>query len=370
MNTNKLQYYIALTLLPGFGPVKIKKTLNEYQNPINYFEKTTSLLPTPSLFKVNETIKHFKQKVLDLAKAEIEFCEKNNIKIITIHDKNYPTLLKEAYDPPIVLYAKGNTDINNYSKSISVVGTRKATQYGKSACNSILDELASKHNFLIISGLALGIDTCAHKAAIDNNLPTIAVLGHGFSFLYPGNNKKLASKIIEKGGMLLSEYTHQTKPEGFNFVKRNRIIAGISQGTLVAESKIRGGALITASMALSYDREVMAIPGRLWDETSKGCNMLIKQNKASLVENADDVEKCLNWDLFTTQSLKKPTIGVKLTKEEKAIVEFLQKEKGKAEINVLSKLTGIDLSSLALHLINLEIKGVIKSLPGNFYQLI
>ncbi len=366
-DNTEIIYDIALTFVPGFGPVTIKKTLQNYGSAKNFFEqKEKELLMAPFVLK-DQAISGLKDQLLQLAEDEIKFCKKNGIEILTIHDENFPTLLKETYDPPYVLYVKGNVDFNSRSKKLSVVGTRKATNYGKSVCQDIIKNLAEAHNDLeIISGLALGIDTCAHKSALANYVTTIAVLGHGFSYLYPAQNKKLAREIIENNGALISEYPKDTKPDGFNFVKRNRIIAGMTQGTLIVESGKKGGSLITANIASSYNREVMAVPGRTIDSHSAGCNNLIKTNKASLVENAADIERTLNWDLLKPQKVEKTLPP--LSQEEKKIVEILETE-GKTNINTLSKLSRIDLSNLSLHLINLEIKGIVKSLPGNFYEL-
>lgn len=369
MTENKdIIYDIALTFVPGFGPITIKKTLQNYGSARNFFEqKEYELKRAPFVLK-NQAVSGFKDQLLQLAEDEIKFCHKNEIEILTIDDDNFPNILKETYDPPHILYVKGNTNFNSRDKKLSVVGTRKATNYGKTVCQNILKELSeSYYNLEIISGLALGIDTCAHNSALDNKATTIAVLGHGFSYLYPAQNKKLAREIIENKGALVTEYPKDTKPDGFNFVKRNRIIAGMAQGTLIIESGIKGGSLITANIAASYNREVMAIPGRTIDLHSAGCNNLIKTNKASLIETAQDVEKTLNWDLLKPQKINKNLPS--LSEEEKKILEILQTE-GKTNINTLSKLSRIDLSNLSLHLINLEMKGVVKSLPGNFYEQI
>jgi DNA processing protein len=367
INDQDIIYDIALTFVPGFGPVTIKKTLQNYGSAKNFFEqKEKELIRAPFIIK-DKVISGIKDQLLKIAEDEIKFCKKNGIEILTVNDEKFPSLLKEIYDPPHVLYVKGNTNLNNNSKKLAVVGTRKATNYGKSICKEIINELSSSHNDLeIISGLALGIDTCAHKSALENQASTVAVLGHGFLYLYPAQNKKLARDIVENNSTLITEYPKNTKPDGFNFVKRNRIIAGIAEGTLIVESGIKGGALITANIASSYNREVMAIPGRTIDIHSAGCNNLIKNNKAVLIENAEDIEKVLNWDLLKPKKIDKKTVS--LSESEKKIVEILQTE-GKTNINTLSKLSRIDLSNLSLHLINLEMKGVVKSLPGNFYDL-
>ncbi len=361
-----LLYDIALTMVPGFGPVTIKKTLAVFGTARNFFsQKEKEIFSAPFVIK-NHPVKGFKDQLLTLAEQEINFCKKNGIEILTVNDKNYPQLLRETYDPPYVLYVKGNPHLNNFSKPLAIVGTRKATQYGKSSCNHTIAGLKNLTGISIISGLALGIDTCAHKSALENEIPTIAVLGHGFAHFYPARNKNLAREIIEKGGALISEYPKDTTPDGFNFVRRNRIIAGMALGTLVVESGIKGGSLITANLAVSYNREVMAFPGRIGDNHSEGCNMLIKHNKAALVENAEDILRLMNWDLMQPTTVKSQPVN--LSKEEKLIVETIEAQ-GKTNINTLAKITGIDLSNLSLHLLNLEMKNIIKSLPGNFYDI-
>ncbi len=362
-----LIYDIALTMVPGFGPVTIKKTLTVFGNARNFFsQKEKELFSSPFVIK-NNPVRGFKDQLLSLAEQEINFCEKNGIEILTVNDKNYPRLLRETYDPPYIIYVKGNTNLNDHAKPLAVVGTRKATQYGKSACSNTISGLKNIKGISIISGLALGIDTCAHKSALDSEIPTIAVLGHGFAHFYPARNKNLAREIIENGGTLITEYTKDTTPDGFNFVKRNRIIAGMTLGTLVVESGIKGGSLITANLALSYNREVMAFPGRIGDNRSEGCNMLIKRNKAALVENAGDIVRLMNWDLM--QPTPPTHKEVSLSKEERLILETIEAQ-GKININTLAKITGMDISNLSLHLINLEMKNIVKSLPGNFYDII
>ena len=368
-NSHELIYDVAITFLPRFGPVTIRKTIAKFGSAKRFFELKGK--ETSGIFdlKPKEILNDFNDQIFKLAEEEIKFCKKNKIEIITINDENYPALLKETYDAPYLIYVKGNANFNNYTKLLSVVGTRKATNYGKSKCDEIISEIAAGNNndSVIVSGLALGIDSCAHKSALKNGIGTFAVLGHGFNYLYPAQNKKLAREIIEKGGALITEYPKDTKPDGFNFVKRNRIIAGMSQGTLIVESGEKGGSLITANLASSYNREVMALPGRTIDLMSEGCNKLIKNNTAALIENAADIERILNWDLLTPSKPKQKQLS--LSGDEKKIMEIIQNEE-KIHINSLSKLTGIDLSNLSLHLINLEMKGAIKSLPGSFYQII
>ena len=366
-NNENLIYDIALTLVPGFGPVTIKKTLASFKSAKNFFEQKEKDIFSSQFILKNNPIKNFKSQLFSLAEQELNYCFKNNIQIISYNDENYPRLLKEIYDAPYILYVKGELNLNkDNSKPLSIVGTRKATQYGKTACNNVIAGLKQIDGINIISGLAIGIDTCAHKSSLENNIPTIAVLGHGFRYLYPAKNKKLAKEIIEKGGAIITEYTKDTSPDSFNFVKRNRIISGLSEGTVIVESDIKGGALITANLAFSYNREVMAIPGRISDNKSRGCNLLIKQNKATLINDAQDIIELLNWDLVKTNVQKKANIN--LTKEEKSILDVL-KTNGKTNINTLSKKTGIELSILSFHLINLEMKSIVKSLPGNFYEI-
>ena len=275
--TENLQYKVALSMIFGIGNMNAKKLIAYIGSVEGIFkEKKQNLEKVPGIgTKLSKEI--INSDALNKAEEEIKFTEKNKIEVLFFNDKDYPERLKHCEDSPIIIYQKGKYDLNK-EKILSIVGTRNATITGKENCNKLISSLSeSGHKPLIISGLAYGVDICAHKAAIKNNLDTVAVLGHGFSTLYPAAHRKYAKEIIENG-TLLTEFPHNSKLEPSNFVKRNRIIAGISDATIVIESAKKGGSLITAQLANSYSRDVFAYPGRLNDKYSEGCNFLIKTN--------------------------------------------------------------------------------------------
>ena len=317
-----LQYQIGLTLLPGVGDVLGKKLVAYCGGVEGVFkQKKAALEKIPGIGSklVNAILS---QNVLSRADEEITFIEKNNITPLFYLEKKYPVRLKHCVDSPVMLFYKGNVDINT-QKIISVVGTRKATEYGKEMCEKLIKELVS-HDVLIISGLAYGIDTCAHRASLEYGLKTIAVLGHGLDRVYPYLNKSLAEKIIDQGG-LITEFMSKTKPDRENFPKRNRIIAGLADATLVVEAAKSGGALITAEIANSYNRDVFCVPGRIGDTWSEGCNHLIKINKACLVQSAKDVNYIMGWQ---KKPERKPNIQrelfIELTPDEEKIADVLR----------------------------------------------
>ncbi len=279
----------------------------------------------------------------------------------------YPERLKQCVDSPILLYYKGNAPFN-VKKVIAIIGTRKISEYGKENCENIVRDLSAS-DILVVSGLAYGVDTCAHKSALDFGLKTIGVLGHGLDKIYPALNRQLASKITLNGG-LITEFITETRPDRENFPKRNRIIAGMADAILVVEAAKRGGALITADIANSYNRDVFALPGRVNDEYSQGCNNLIKANKAALVTNADDILYMMGWEqkIQKNQAVQKKLM-LTFSPEEDKIIEILRQNEntGIDEIEVKSE---IPISLLAKFLLNLEFDGIIKSMPGKTYKLI
>ena len=278
--TNDLLYQIALTLVPNIGDVHAKILATHFGDASSIFNaKKKELESIEGIGTVRASaIKSFNN--FASCEKEMEFIEQYKITPLFITDKDYPKRLLNCYDSPALLFYKGNTDLN-ISKIISVVGTRNNNDYGKAACEKLIDDL-SNENILIVSGLAFGIDTIAHKTAVKNNLPTIGVLAHGLDRIYPPQNKTLAKQMVENGG-LLTEFLSNTIPDKQNFPKRNRIVAGMCDAVIVIESSKKGGSLITAELGNSYNKDVFAIPGRIYDSKSEGCNYLIKNNKASLI---------------------------------------------------------------------------------------
>jgi DNA processing protein len=361
-----LLYQIGLTLLPGVGDVLGKK-LVAYCGGVEavFKQKKSALEKVPGIGQklVNAILS---QNVLVRAEEELKFIEDNNINPLFYLEKKYPARLKNCIDSPIMLYLKGNVDLNT-QKVISVVGTRKATDYGKGICEKIVRDLKAQ-NVLVVSGLAYGIDTCAHKASLENNLKTVAVLGHGLDRIYPYLNTSLSNKIMDHGG-LLSEFMSKTKPDRENFPKRNRIIAGLADGTLVVEAAKSGGALITANIANSYNRDVFSIPGRIGDTWSEGCNHLIKTNQAHLVQSAADVSYIMGWQRANEVKPKiQRELFIELTPEEEKITDVLRMEDSMGIDDICLK-TEMPTSKVAATLLNLEFQGLVRALPGKVYKL-
>lgn len=303
---------------------------------------------------------------LSRAEEELKYIEKNKIETIFYTDSKYPKRLKNCNDSPALLYAKGNAEFNS-KHIISIVGTRNATEYGKHLCRQLIEEL-QPYNVLIVSGLALGIDVTAHKECVKLNVPTIGVLGHGLDRMYPNQNRSTAEKMLENGG-LLTEYPSGTIPDRENFPQRNRIVAGIADATIVVEASIKGGALITAEIANSYNRDVFAFPGRVGDDFSEGCNFLIRNNKAGLLTCAADLAYSLGWEKADNSKpvIEQLMLPIDLSTGERLILEILQQHKAPIAIDDLTIKTNMATSQLAMNLLNMEMQGYIRSLPGKTY---
>ncbi len=359
---NDTLYKLALNLLPGVGSVNAKKIVS-YCGGIEaiFKEKKTALLKIPGIGRGLANAIH-NQKVFERAEQELEFIMKNNIKMFFYLDDEYPERLKQCSDCPVILFQKGNGKLN-FPKVVSIVGTRNATDYGKSKVKEIVKGLA-KYNALIVSGLAYGIDVAAHKEAMDKDLPTIGVLGHGLDTIYPPLHGKIARQMLDNGG-LISEFFSGTKPDKENFPRRNRIIAGMSDVVIVVEAAEKGGALITAHIANSYFRDVFAVPGRTIDLFSKGCNRLIKTHKANIAENIEDIEYIMRWDAENNKPVQRQMF-VDLDENEKALLKLLR-ENEKAEIDFIVSRFGFTPSKIASLLLNLEFKGLVRSLPGKVF---
>jgi DNA processing protein len=365
MNSD-LKYKIALALVPNIGDI-LAKRLVAYCGGVEavFNEKKAALEKIPGIGSAyaQSVINH---KVFDRAEEEIKFIEKNNITPLFYLDSDYPKRLSHCEDNPVMLYFKGNCNLNS-EKIISIVGTREATEYGKRMCEKLIADLAI-HNVTIISGLAYGIDICAHKAALDNKLPTVCTLAHGLDRMYPAVHKNTAEKMLENGGWL-TDFTSNTTPDRENFPRRNRIVAGISDATIVIESKKSGGSLITADIANSYNRDVFAFPGRVDDVCSEGCNAIIKQNKAALIQSAADLVYILGWE--QTKKSKAPQqkqLFIELSQDEEILVNAL-KEKESVGIDDLCFIAKLPMSKVSALLLTLEFSGIVRSLPGKAYRL-
>lgn len=289
-------YSIALTMVPGIGHIGAKHLMDEAGSAGFIFHNREALLECVSGISRRVVNALDCPQAIDRAKQEFDFVQKNNIRCLTITDEEYPSRLRECEDAPVVLFFKGNTDLNAL-RVVNMVGTRHATDYGTRICASFLHDLKVLcPDVLVVSGLAYGIDINAHRAALANQLSTVGVLAHGLDRIYPYVHRKTAIDMLDNGG-LLTEFLTGTNPDRHNFVSRNRIVAGMCDATIVIESAEKGGSLITAELAEGYHRDCFAFPGRLNDEYSKGCNQLIRDNKASLLLSAEDFVSAMGWDI-------------------------------------------------------------------------
>jgi len=369
MQNQNLIYQIGITLVKGIGNIIAKQILENLGEPESLFkEKSRILERIPGISnKVVQEIKN--PQVLKQAEKEIAFIEKNKIQPLFITDLAYPQRIKECIDSPVMLYFRGNADLNT-TKIISIVGTRHATTYGKEITYALLKDFAALYpDILVVSGLAYGIDIAAHKAALQENLPTVGVLAHGLDRIYPYQHRETACRMIENGG-LLTDFISGTNPDRQNFVKRNRIVAGVSDCTIIIESASKGGALITANIANSYNKDIFAIPGKVNDLYSRGCNQLIKEKKAALVESADDIMREMCWNKLQEE---KPhaiqrTIFYDLSSEEQIVVDILSKTES-MHLNILAIELNMPVSKLSVLLFELEMNGVVRCLPGGIYRL-
>lgn len=358
-------YTIALSKVNLVGP-KIAKLLISYAGGAEQVFKLSKkeLLKIPGIG--NRIIENLlNENHFDAAEKELKFLQRNNIKALHYLEPDYPQRCIHFEDAPLVLYYKGNTDLN-HSRTVSIVGTRKPTEYGKSNCEKLITSLKA-YSPLIISGLAYGIDSCAHRKSVECDIPNVGVLGHGMDRIYPAANRKLAQKMVKNGG-LLSEFTSGVGPDREHFPMRNRIIASMSDVVVVIESAKKGGSIITALFANNYNKDVFAIPGRVDDEYSEGCNNLIKQNKAHLLQSAADIAYIMRWEEELDQGPIQATLLLDLDREEQLVYDFL-KEENKAHIDAISQKLKLPLSKLSTTMLNMEFKGIIKSFPGKQYGL-
>lgn len=367
MSTVSLVHKIALGMIPGVGDITARKLVS-YTGSVEavFSESCRNLRKIPGIGD-NLAQAVARHEYLEAAAREAEFTEKHGIRVFFYLDDDYPFRLRQCDDSPVTFFFRGKADLNA-ARILSIVGTRNATQHGRELCQKIVAGLSGHFpELVIVSGLAYGIDIAAHKAALACNLPTIAVLGHGLKTIYPSIHAGVAKAMHEKGG-LLTDFVSDALPERNNFIKRNRIIAGISDATLVVESGIRGGALITADIAASYNRDVMAIPGRPGDEWSAGCNALIRCNKASLVEKHEDIEYLLGWKPATLNIPVQTVMFSGMTEDEMEIYDVL-KEAGDLTIDVLSGKLDKPVFKLSTVLLQMELAGLITLCPGNVYRV-
>jgi DNA processing protein len=364
---SELLYQLALTLVPNIGDVQAKILINHFGDASSIFKANKHLLEKiEGIGEVRaKSIKEFND--FQIAEEEIRFTEKYRIRTLFLTDKDYPQRLLNCYDSPTMLFYKGTAELNA-SKVLAIVGTRSNTEYGKQFTEKLVKDL-SEYGVLIISGLAFGIDATAHKAALKNNLPTVGVVGHGLDKVYPYENTGLAKEMVKDGGGMLSEFFSGTDPDKHHFPLRNRIVAGLSDATVVVETNIKGGSMITAKLADAYNRDVFAVPGRTNDKASSGCNHLIKYNKAILLTDADELLEILGWKERKKEKKQQKELFIELSADEKQIIQLLQ-EKELVHIDEINLQSGLSSSAAAAAILNLELQNVIATLPGKMYKLI
>lgn len=367
-------YRMALTHVPGVGLVTARRLLESVESATWLFRHRHELLQvvpdvSPKLVKALDC-----PEALRLCEAEMAFAEKNGIACLIDTDAGYPSRLRDCADAPLVLFYRGTADLNR-RHVINVVGTRHATDYGKELCETFVHELKQLvPDVLVVSGLAYGVDIIAHRAALQNGLDTVGVLAHGLDRIYPYVHRDTAAQMVRQGGGLLTEFPSGTTPDRQNFVKRNRIVACMADATVVVQSARKGGALITAGIAESYGRECFAFPGRVGDTFSEGCNDLIRQRKAVLLQHAEELVKEMNWDKPSAASgVPAPVqrqLFPELSEEELPIVHRLQQHPDGLQVNTLVVECNIPIHKMTGLLFGLEMKGVVRAQAGGMYKLL
>jgi DNA processing protein len=364
-----LLYQIALTLIPNIGLIQAKNLAIHlgsaravFTCPVDVLKKIEGI----GEFRA-AAIKSFKD--FSIAEQEIRFIEQYAISPLFINDPAYPKRLLHCYDCPTLLYYKGSADLNN-PKTVAVIGTRTNTEYGRIVTDQLIEGLSTL-GILVISGLAHGIDAIAHRAALRNGLPTVGVLAHGLSKVYPVQHTSLAREIIKEGGGLLTEFRSPSIPDRHQFPARNRIVAGMADATIVVETGVKGGSIITAELANGYNRDVFAVPGKITDPRSEGCNHLICQNKAGLITDAASLLEIMNWGEDTGTTLRRPRqkeIFIELTNEEQTVLNLLR-GRNAVHIDEINLRSGLPNSIVAAAILNMELQNVLLALPGKRYAL-
>jgi len=366
MTDQDLVHLLALQQVEGVGDIVAKKLITHCGNATEVFKtKTSQLANIDGIGSV--LLKNLKDKtVFEKAEQELQFIKSNEIKVSYFQDENYPDRLKHCIDGPVLLFTSGNIDLKN-KKIISIVGTRQITSYGMEFCRKLIEDLAPIDP-VIISGFAYGVDIFAHQLAMEHDLQTIGVVAHGLNQIYPKNHKKYVAKVEQNGGFM-TEFWSSSNPEKENFVRRNRIVAGISEATIVIESADRGGSLITANIANDYNRDVFAVPGRTTDKYSQGCNNLIKTQKANLLSSAADLVYILNWDIESKAKPVQKQLFVTLENDEQKVYDYLLKN-GKELMDIIALRCDFPIYKISGMLLNMELKGVIRPLPGKLFEAI
>ena len=357
-------HQIGLSLIKNVGHITAKNLLLTFGTAEAVFQASVAdLLAIPGIgVGIVREIKS--GKALKEAENDLIEIQKRRINPLFYTDADFPSRLRECHDAPIIMYYKGQANLNR-QRVVSIVGTRKASAYGRLLCRQLLETLR-QYDVLVVSGLAFGIDVAAHQECLNQNVPTVGILGHGLDRMYPRLHESIAGKMLDQGG-LLTEFPLFTNPDKENFPKRNRIIAGMADVTIVVEAAIKGGALITAELAGSYNRDVFAFPGRSTDVYSQGCNFLIKTNRAGLINHPEDLIQMMSWEQkeLKVKQLELPVLQT-LTEEERKIVDFLHR--APARIDQIAQHVQVKQSTLTMHLLSLEMQGLIVLSPGQLYK--
>ena len=366
MSDQDLFYLLALLKIDGVGDIMAKKLLTHCGSAEAVFK--TNVNQIAAIDGVGAVLlKNLKDKsVFEKANQELEFIKSNNIKVSFFQDENYPERLKHCIDSPVLIFSAGNINLKN-KKIISIVGTRQITSYGTEFCRKLIEDLAPLDP-IIVSGFAYGVDIVAHQLAMEYNLQTIGVLAHGLNQIYPKTHIKYVAKMEENGGFM-TEFWSSSNPDKENFVRRNRIVAGMTEATIVIESADKGGSLITANIANDYNRDVFAVPGRVTDKYSQGCNDLIKTQKANVLTSAADLVYILNWDIENKPKTVQKQLFVELEPDEQKIYDFLLKN-GKELLDFIALQCDFPIYRISGILLNMELKGVIRPLPGKLFEAI
>ncbi|MBC7642689.1 MAG: DNA-protecting protein DprA [Flavobacterium sp.] len=366
MSEQELLHLLALSKIEGVGDVVAKKLIQNCGSAEAIFNSKSHKLTNIDGIGTY-LLKNLKNKTaFEKAEKELKFIKNNHINVTYFQDENYPDKLKHCIDGPVLMFTSGEININK-KKIISIVGTRQITSYGTEFTKKLIEDLAPLDP-IIVSGFAYGVDIVAHQAAMDHNLQTVGVVAHGLNQIYPKVHKKYVSKM-EKNGGFITEFWSDSEPLRENFVRRNRIVAGIAEATIVIESADRGGSLITATMANDYNRDVFAVPGRSTDKLSQGCNNLIKTQKAQLLTNAADLIYQLNWDIQKDLKPVQKQLFVTLEPEEQKVYDFLNIN-GKQLLDFIALECDMPVHKLNVLLFNLEFKGVVRPLPGKLFEAI
>lgn len=364
MKYSQLHYRIAMAHLVGVGPVKARQLLQQIPSLEALFSSSARKLSKETQFSQKFFEKMERETALDIASDVLNFNVKNNVQTHFFTSSDYPSKLKQCVDAPLIIFSKGNIRWED-TKLVAIVGTREATHYGEAICTDLIKSFKGR-NITVVSGLALGIDGIVHRLCLENNVPTIAVLGHGMDRIYPLRHKTMAKRMLENGG-LITEFLPRTLPDRENFPRRNRIVAGMCDATIVVESKEKGGSLITAELANDYNRDVFAFPGSVYDKCSIGCNNLIRSDKAHLIQSADEFLNFMGWNVQQEIKQNQQILFENYSDIQQSILKNLSKKH--LHIDLISSQSKIKMEDLNQELFFLEMEGVVNSRPGNLYAL-